>query len=76
LIRPTQTGAIDKKWACEGIKFSLKTFCGHLPGVHFDTPIQKVRGYVGGFTSYVRITTNQKYSFVPRQSSGKLPPFE
>jgi hypothetical protein len=53
-----QTGAIDKKWACKGIKFFLKTFCGHLPGVHFDTPIQKVRGYVGGFTSYVGISSD------------------
>ena len=50
LIRPMQTGAIDKKWACKGVKIPLETLCGHLPEVHFHTPIQKVRGYVGGFT--------------------------
>jgi hypothetical protein len=32
--------------------------CGHLPEVHFQTPIQKVRGYVGGFTSYVGISSD------------------
>jgi len=50
LIRPTQTGVIDKEWAWKGTKFPLETLCGHLPEVHFHTPIQKVRGYVGGFT--------------------------
>jgi len=45
-----QTGAIDKESACKGIKIPVETLCGHLPEVHFQTPIQKVRGYVGGFT--------------------------
>jgi hypothetical protein len=53
-----QTGGIDKKWACKGIKIPAETFCGHLPEVHFQTPIQKVRGYVGGFTTYVGISTD------------------
>jgi hypothetical protein len=53
-----QTAAIDRKWACKGIKIPLETLWEHLPGVHFHTPIQKVRGYVGGFTSYVGTTIN------------------
>jgi len=67
-----QTAAIDRKWACKGIKNPLETLCGHLPEVHFHTPIQKVKGYVGGFTSYVGITTNQKILFCPQAVKGKI----
>jgi hypothetical protein len=55
-----QTGGVDKEWACMGIKIPLETLCGHLPEVHLHTPIQKVRGCVGGFTSYAGISTDQK----------------
>jgi hypothetical protein len=53
-----QTGAIDKKWVCKGTEISLETFCGHLPEVHFHTPIQKVGGYVGRFMTHVAISTD------------------
>jgi len=49
---------MDKKWACKGIRIPPETLCGHLPEVHFHTPIQKVRGYVGGFTE-LRTYNNQ-----------------
>jgi hypothetical protein len=52
-----QTGGIDKKWDCKGTENSLDTLWEHLPEVHFQTPIQKVRGYVGGFTYYPGIST-------------------
>ena len=55
---------VDKKWACKGIRIPLETLCGYLPEVHFRTPIQKVRGYVGGFTSYAGKPSIKKYSFV------------
>jgi hypothetical protein len=58
-----QSGGGDRNWACKGIKISLKTLWEYLPGVHFCTPLQKVRGYVGGFTIYVAISTDQKILF-------------
>ena len=58
-----QTGSFDKKWDCKGKRISPDTLCGYLPEVHLGTPIQKVRGYVGGFTSYEGISTDQKILF-------------
>ena len=61
-----QTGAIDMKCACKGTKIPLETSCGDLPEFHFHSPIQKVRGYVGGFRSYVGVTINLKILFCPQ----------
>jgi hypothetical protein len=55
-----QFGGVDKKWTGKGkgIRIPLETLCGYLPGVHFCTPIQKVRGCVGGFSTYAGIATD------------------
>jgi hypothetical protein len=45
-----QTGAIEKKWASKGIKIPLETLYRHLPEIPFHDFLQKVRGWVDGFT--------------------------
>jgi len=65
-----QTGAISKEWACKEMKIPLKSLCGHLPEVHFHTPIQKVRGYVGGFTELRRDNNQVRNTLLSPGSQG------
>jgi hypothetical protein len=50
LIRPMQTGAIDKKCASKGIKILMEALYGHLPETLFHHILQKVRGLAVEFT--------------------------
>jgi len=67
-----QPRVLDEQYACKGIKIPMETLYGHLPEVDFHTPIQKVRGYVDGFTSYAGITINQKILFCSQAVKGEI----
>jgi len=43
-----QTGAVDKKCACKGIKIPMETLYGHPPETPFHPLLQKAKGQVVG----------------------------